>query len=141
MMLRAYAQNYLKNRTDFYSALLPRIPHLRLRELLEQAVQPVSGDDTLISSLGNLPSEEPSEFVSALGLRDLLKKPNFGAAWGKTTISFEEALARSEIVEETGMILFRALGASFESEAVRREAALAEVLRLTDDLRYHKLPL
>lgn len=145
--LKDFALNYLKNRSDFYAVLLPRIPDEGQRGLLGAAVQPVRTDEQVIGSLDQLIGE-PDEFLRAFGLRDMLKKPGFGTAWGRTTISFEEALARSGIVEETGLILFESLAALCPSwadvlvEQVRlRKSALAALLRLDDDLRYHKLTL
>ncbi|RPH94974.1 hypothetical protein EHM69_05900 [candidate division KSB1 bacterium] len=101
--------------------------------------------DAALETISTDPSADG--FTILLGLRDLLKKPAAGRALGRTVISFEETLQASEFVEETGLILFNHLAQSyppfsslFAAEAVRRQSALASLLRLQDDLRYHRFP-
>ncbi|HEY3296160.1 MAG TPA: hypothetical protein VGL38_12045 [bacterium] len=143
-MLKHLLLTYLKNRADFYSTLLPRIPHETLREQLASAVQPVVADTKLMAAVQEL-TLEADAFLSTLALKDVLKKPAFGLAWGKTTISIEEAVERSEQIEETGVVLYDNLltaypdlGPVFQDEAQQRKAALQNVLNLGDDLRYHR---
>ena len=86
-------------------------------------------------------------FMQAL-IRDILKKHGFGQILGHTTISFAEALIRAEMVEETGLLLFARLSAllptllpSVSDLLHPASDGLAEVLRLSDALRYHRLPV
>lgn len=140
---------YLQNRQDFYFTLTARIPHPRLRELMT-AVQGTQPPDAEAASwLASLPADWPRDsFLSALILRDLLKKPGFGSILGRTTIAFTEALTRAEQVEDTGLLLFSHLAtlspassSPYPAAFARHQAALAEILRLSDALRYHRLPL
>jgi hypothetical protein len=137
-------RNYLGNREEFYATLLPRIPHETLRTRLQAAVDAMSSQPTILEAAHQLQGEQDSdELLSALELRDLLKKVGFGALYGRTCISFEEALSRAELVEETGALLFEQSAAitglsAFGQEASDRRQALATLLRLGDSLRYRK---
>jgi len=145
--LRDSLLNYLGNRAEFYDTLLPRIPLLRWRDALREAVGGIEPEPETETAARSLTTETlpNGDFAQALALRDLLKKPGSGRALARTVISIEEALERSEMVEETGMLLFDHLaagqqesGATFDAEAERRRAALSAVLRLSDDLRYRR---
>ena len=138
-------RTYLKNRAEFYRALLPRVPHTELRRLLAEAAGPADTEEQIEGILRTIPMRDPEEFLWTLALKDVFKKPAFGQAWGKTTISFEEALARCEQMEEAGVMLFSELlrmypqaSAELNGEARQRKAALMAMLQLDDELRYHK---
>ena len=140
-MLNDAIRNYLLNREEFYSALLPRIPHEALRTMLQAAVEPTSFIQELLAQAPN--GQASSDFLAALELHDALKKTGFGAVYGRTVISFEEALARSESIEKVGALLFEQAADSthvsaFSQEAQRRRLTLAAVLYLGDNLRYRK---
>jgi hypothetical protein len=141
-------QIYLRNRTDFYRTLLPRIPHPEMRAAFEKAVDLETGhpDETVPElALANL--DLPDELLAAFGLLDLLKKPAYGRALGRTVISFEEAAARAQSVEQTGWLLFEVAEKHYPSasEVLHRQSEkhrliLARLIRLGDDARYHRLP-
>jgi hypothetical protein len=147
MTVKELAELYLANRAQFYEALLPRIPHVALRQQLSDAVAPVTSEPELMDAAAALPPTAPSGFLQALALRDPLKKRGYGTAFGRTTISFEEALSRSQWIEETGLLLFSALleagagTAPLAREITRRREALARLLHVEDASRYHRLPL
>jgi hypothetical protein len=145
--IRSLIRTYLRNRGEFYRVLLPRIPDAGQRTAFEEATCPTEAVGTLVAALERLPeaNSEP-EFLSALGLRDSLKKNGFGFAFGRTAISTTEALQRAQFMEETGIVIFERLLAEypsfaevFQAELSRRRAALAAMLKLEDSLRYHRL--
>ena len=136
---------YLKNREEFYAVMLQRIPHEALRKRLADAVHPISVEKSMVTALDELEMVEADEFLAELGLYDALKKPAYGQALGRTTISVEEAVARSESMEQTGAVMFEHLSASFPSLVSiflnllqERKQSLAAMLRLDDELRYHR---
>jgi len=136
---------YMKNREEFYCVLLPRVPHEAQRARLTEAVQPISPDEGELASLKDLPEEDPDDFLAGLSLNDALKKPAFGSTWGRTTISIEEALLRSQSIEKTGAVLFEHLAGLYPSSVSlflqwlqERKAVLVELLRFDDELRYHR---
>jgi hypothetical protein len=143
-MIYEAIHNYLLNRGEFYATLLPRIPLEALRNRLRGAAGMISSDETILKAAHQLSdARNTDEFLSALELRDMLKKAGFGTLYGRTCISYEEALFRAELIEETGAVLFEqcAAGAdisTFRQEALNRREALAAVLRVGDSLRYRK---
>jgi hypothetical protein len=147
-MLSEAVELYLQNRTGFYEILLTRLPDVMLRERLRLDVEPLSTAPLSAETVQHL-SEARDELLAALKLKDLLKKPGYGSALAKTTISVDEALARAQRVEETGVILFALLidhsadadKGLFREEFGNRKRALARIFRLEDELRYHRLKL
>ena len=135
-------ENYVRNRANFYEALFRRIPEPGMVERLQPLADPLVPTADLLDQIRSLPAQVESDLLDALKLRDLLKKSGSGSALGKTAISVDDALARAEHVEETGVLLFWSLSEfnfEFASELDKRKHALAQVLHLTDDLRYHRI--
>jgi hypothetical protein len=125
------------------------VPITAIRTLVRDAVEPTAPVTALLDAVEQCPKRLDEDLVSALMLRDLLKKPGWGIMFGRTVISAEDGLARAQQVEETGIILFMMLERNLtadtrnemSSELARRKLALANLIRLDDDLRYHRLRL
>ena len=141
-----WIRNYDTNRRDFYAALLPRIMFPRLRQLLSDTIAGDSEKPIPLSIPGR--DRVTDEFVQRLGLRDILKKTGYGHMLGRTTISWEEALSRAEIIEETGALFFEALArcspinsADYSQTAAHYRLRLGKLLVLEDSVRYRKVKL
>lgn len=141
-------QIYFTNRRDFYATLLPRIP----QESMRTAIAEIAAN----SAVADVPEpwrfpeaafNEADPWLTALALRDILKKPQEGRMLGRTTLSLEEALERCKMVEETGILLFESLARSsgtaepFSTWATACRNAATELERLTDELRFHRRTL
>lgn len=144
--IRSLTLTYLQNRAEFCRVLLPRIPDERQRAAFGAAVAPAEATQTLLSEVESLPDgTSDDELLRALRLRDALKKAGFGFAFGRTAISTTDAVQRAQFMEETGVILFEYLQATypssagvFRAELIRRRGYLAALLKLEDSLRYHR---
>lgn len=142
---RELAEYFRRNREDFYATLLPRIPDPRHRNAILDIVNSDYTDPDLIEAIAELPeNSDHDEFISAIGLRDLLKKSGYGRIFGRTVISIFDTLQKAQTVEETGMLLFQNLAVQFPtlSPSFKREAdfyrkALTALIRLEDALRFH----
>ena len=141
-------RNYLGNRQNFYETLLTRLPEALIRKRMEAAVAPLSTDGELNPPPSAQLGEAEDEFLTSLMTLDLMKKPTYGFALGRTTISIDEALDRAMIIEEMGIVLFAHLTEKYGSvqhrftrEMEQRKHTLANLLRLHDELRYHRLSL
>ncbi len=139
---------YLQNRAGFYATLLSRLPEEVLRTRLTEELRPFVADSVLTRAVEQLPSEPDEVLLSALMLKDLLKKSGSGVALARTSISVEDALNNAQQVENTGVLLFSQLTRRadspnnvFAEERATRERALACLIRLDDELRYHRLRL
>jgi hypothetical protein len=146
--VRELAANYLRNRAEFYAALLPRIPDAAQRTALQTAATPLETDARFTAVIADLPNEtSDNDLLQALGLSSLLKKPGYGRAQGSTAISIMEALQRAQQIEETGLLLWEQLNNAypifsdaFAIEIQRHRDALTRLLRFEDSLRYHRFP-
>ncbi|MBU0508596.1 hypothetical protein KKH27_07165 [bacterium] len=138
---------FIGNRADFYRTILSRIPDPQLREHLRAAVEKWL-------ETGGMPQVQipglavDDELIGGLLLRDIFKKPRYGFALARTAISFEEALARAEQVEEAGLLFFGTLSENaadrrgeYEPFVEAHRGCMASLLRLNDSVRYRKLPL
>ena len=139
---------YLHNRAEFYQTLLSRLPEEILRARLADELEPFAADALLLRAVEQLPATPDGTLLSALMLRDLLKKSGCGAALARTSISVDDALNNAQRVEEAGVLLFSLLARRenspanvFGQELAVREKALASLIRLDDELRYHRLRL
>ena len=140
---------YLKNRAEFYDELLRRLPHEQMREHVRGAMGSIAMEEALLAAVTALPEVVAVDsFLATLTLKDALKKPAYGLNLAKTTISWEEALERCEGLEETGIILFDELcragldsTGEWAAQAARRREALAAILKIGDDFRYHRTNL
>ena len=140
--------NYLHNRADFYEAMLSRLPDAGLKSRIQSGVEPITAGPLLLDAVGNLPGEHSDELIDALMLLDLLKKRGFGTALGQTTVSVDEAFEHALQIEQTGLVLLSELQTVIGSansillrERESRKQALANLIRLNDELRYHRLRL
>lgn len=139
---------YLQNRAGFYETLLSRLPEEVLRARMTKDLQPFAAGSDLMQALEQLPAKPDDVLLSALMLKDLLKKSGSGAAMARISISVEDALNNAQRVENTGVLLFSPLArctdsahSLFAEELAAREGALACLIRLEDELRYHRLRL
>jgi hypothetical protein len=147
--MNEYIRNYLQNRADFYTVLLPRILPPAFREQLASAVMPLAAPDSLLQIMDTFVfPDKDAEIFRGLILHDLLKKNTFGSASGRTAISYDDALQRSVAIEEFGTLLFRRLcdcapvpPAPLVAEYEHHVRALASLLELDDQIRYRKGPL
>lgn len=136
---------YLENREEFYRTLLARVPEPKFREYVREAVEAhLKHGETLPETIEIRPEDNT---LQGLLLRDLLKKRGSGHALARTTISIEEALARAQHVEVTGLLFFETLArlgkdVSFaQQQAENHRACLGNLLQLDDALRYRKIPM
>jgi hypothetical protein len=141
-------RNYLGNRQGFYETMLTRLPERAFRERMETEVAPLSAGRELDPALLALSEGAEPGFLGSLKTLDLMKKPTCGFTLGRTTISIDEALHRAMTIEQLGTILFAHLAEEhpllqhlFAPEMERRKRTLANLLRLHDELRYHRLSL
>jgi hypothetical protein len=143
------SQIYLENRAEFYATLLPRVVSEIFAVALEKAVSPLQDSDELVQSIQLMQDlESLPGYPEALPLDDLLKKPGFGLQLAKTTTSVREALKNSERIELIGYTWFQTLSkqsltnsASLEALASSRLHCLSNILKLRDEMDFHRLRL
>jgi hypothetical protein len=140
---------YLDNRADFYSTLLPSIVSEIFAAELERAISPLRESDGLVHSIQLMHGlESLPGYPEALLLDDLLKKPGYGHQLAKITTSIREALRNSERIELIGYSWFQALSkqelidfTSLETMASSRKRCFMNILKLRDELDFHRLRL
>jgi hypothetical protein len=140
---------YLENRVNFYSTLLPRVASEKFAVALETAIAPLRESDELVHTIQLMHDlKDLPGYPDALPLDDLLKKPGFGQQLAKITISVHEVFRISERIELIGHAWFQALSkqdltniVSLEALATSRLNCLQRILKLRDEMDFHRLRL
>ncbi len=127
----------LQNRRRYYETILPRIPDLKVRGMLEEIVhstEPQNSPETAV--------DKSSIHLSSIDLEDAFKKPGLGERLGRVVISVEELLDRAIQLELLCQTAFVGLTSEptkqiLDSSSVR----IGKLRKLRDSLQYHRFRL
>lgn len=130
--------NYLlQNRSNFYSALMPRIPDPIFRDRLEQVVSFGNSINIEVSDM-----ETQTGLTLRLDLEDAVKKPNWGAKKGNSVVSLAEVLEVALEIEQLCLTYFTHCHPQKNTQPVDYfNLTIANLRQLEDDLRYHRFRL
>lgn len=144
--LSAIITIFRRNREEFYTTLLPRIPNPALQEHFRRAIQPWVNEFPIDLSADFVVNDLESNLINSMILQDIIKKEGFGKAIGRIVISYEDAINQATQLEETGLLFFkeieRLIGdriSSVRDVVEQHRQALGALHTLQDAVRYRKL--
>ena len=147
--MKQFIIRYLNNRAEYYSIVIDRCPQAAFTDQLKSATFPFEESDEVLKQIETVEDSVLEEAIpSALLLDDLLKKPTTGQQLAKTVVSIRDILRDSDRIENIGYSLFEILEKQelslkdlWTDLAKRRQSCLMNVLKLRDDLEFHRLRL